>query len=184
MRRSLLLAAVAAALATTGHVHAQAPVVGARDAEALFTSSDPKLHRNKQAAYHIQRDLLEAGHWEMADQWLTERYIQHNPNAASGRAGRGGVLHQGAEGRAEADPAEAGAPVVAVLAEGDYVVGDHAARAEGPEGSTQDLHDDAGSTCGASSTARPTSTGTARRRGRAPNGASARAPPRSAPAVG
>jgi predicted SnoaL-like aldol condensation-catalyzing enzyme len=31
------------------------------------------------------KDLLEAGHWEMAPQFLTERYIQHNPNVASGR---------------------------------------------------------------------------------------------------
>src|SRR5262245_20964334 len=62
----------------------QEPVTGAADVEALFTSPDPKLHRNKQTAYHIQRDLLEAGHWELADRWLTERYVQHNPNAASG----------------------------------------------------------------------------------------------------
>ena len=59
----------------------------AADPEALFRSSDPKLQVNKQAAYHIVKDLLEAGHWELADQYLTERYIQHNPNAASGRAG-------------------------------------------------------------------------------------------------
>jgi len=32
-------------------------------------------------------DLLEAGHWELADKYLTERYIQHNPNAAFRRAG-------------------------------------------------------------------------------------------------
>jgi predicted SnoaL-like aldol condensation-catalyzing enzyme len=87
MRRSFLLAAVGTVLGAAGRVEAQAPVVGARDAEALFTSPDPKLHRNKQAAYHIQRDLLEAGHWELADRWLTARYIQHNPNAASGRDG-------------------------------------------------------------------------------------------------
>src|SRR5438445_10430501 len=67
--------------------HAQEPVVGASDPDALFHSSDPKLNANKQAAYHIVKDLLEAGHWELADKYLTERYIQHNPNAASGRAG-------------------------------------------------------------------------------------------------
>ena len=86
MRRSLVLALLGASLAAAP-AFGQEPVVGAPDAEALFTSPNPALHRNKQAAYHIQRDLLEAGHWELADQWLTERYIQHNPNAASGRAG-------------------------------------------------------------------------------------------------
>src|SRR3981081_803055 len=66
-------------------LHAQAPVVGASDPDALFHSSDPKLDANKQAAYHIVKDLLEAGHWELADKYVTELYIQHNPNAASGR---------------------------------------------------------------------------------------------------
>src|SRR5215211_3519332 len=80
MRTSIPIAAIATLLAI-GPMHAQEPVVGAPDAEALFTSPDPKLHRNKQAAYHIQRDLIESGHWEMAERWLTERYIQHNPNA-------------------------------------------------------------------------------------------------------
>ena len=86
MRRSIPLVIFGVTLAAAP-ARAQDPVVGAPDAEALFTSKDPALHRNKQAAYHIERDLLEAGHWELADKWLTERYIQHNPNAASGRAG-------------------------------------------------------------------------------------------------
>ena len=68
-------------------VRAQEPVVGVADAESLFKSADPKLNANKQVAYGIFRDLLEANHWELADKYLTERYIQHNPNAASGRAG-------------------------------------------------------------------------------------------------
>src|SRR5207237_4029728 len=79
---------LAAALMAGGvSLHAQEAVVGASDPEALFHSSDPKLDANKQAAYHIVRDLLEAGHWELAEKYLTERYIQHNPNAASGRDG-------------------------------------------------------------------------------------------------
>lgn len=38
----------------------------AADAEALFTSPDPGLHANKQVAYAIIRELLEAGHWDPA----------------------------------------------------------------------------------------------------------------------
>jgi Uncharacterized protein conserved in bacteria len=34
---------------------------------------------------HIVIDLLAYGHWNEADKWLTERYIQHNPGFASGR---------------------------------------------------------------------------------------------------
>ena len=64
---------------------AQETVVHAANVDALFVSADPVLHRNKQAAYHIMKDLLEAGRWELADRWMTERYIQHNPFIASGR---------------------------------------------------------------------------------------------------
>ena len=64
---------------------AQEAVTPSANAEALFTSSDPKLHANKQVVYQIIRELIEAGHWDRADRYLTERYIQHNPNAQSGR---------------------------------------------------------------------------------------------------
>ena len=63
---------------------AQAPVVGHPDPESLFTSKDPKLHANKQVVLHIMRDLLEANHWSDAPKYLSQRYIQHNPNVASG----------------------------------------------------------------------------------------------------
>jgi predicted SnoaL-like aldol condensation-catalyzing enzyme len=63
-----------------------APVVGVSDPESLFTDDDPKLHANKQVVLHIVRDLLEANHWQDAPKYLSERYIQHNPNVASGLA--------------------------------------------------------------------------------------------------
>ena len=121
MKRSLVLALLGIAL-TGMPMRAQEPVVGAPDAEALFTSPNPTLHRNKQAAYHIQRDLLEAGHWELADQWLTERYIQHNPNAKSGRAGVVAFFTQVLKVQPKPIPAKLSQKVVAVIAEGDYVV--------------------------------------------------------------
>jgi len=121
MIRSIVKAALGCALAVTS-VRAQEPVVGAPDAEALFHSADPTLERNKQAAYHIERDLLEAGHWEQADQWLTERYIQHNPNAASGRAGVVAYFTQVLKVQPKPIPAKLVRPVVAVIAEGEYVV--------------------------------------------------------------
>src|SRR2546422_11593842 len=99
----LHLPLAAALLAGSVSLHAQEAVVGASDPEALFHSNDPTLNRNKQIAYHIVKDLLEAGHWELADKYLTERYIQHNPNAASGRNGVE-VLHRGPEGDARANP--------------------------------------------------------------------------------
>src|SRR3954466_5017183 len=109
-------------LELTAEARAQDPGVGAPDADALFHSSDPRLDRNKQAAYHIEKDLLEAGHWEMADQWLTERYIQHNPNAASGRAGVVDYFTKVLKVAPKPIAPKLARPVVAVIAEGDYVV--------------------------------------------------------------
>ena len=59
---------VAAGLMLAGMtVHAQEPVVGAADRDALFHDKNPRLNTNKQAAYHIVKDLIEAGHWDEAD---------------------------------------------------------------------------------------------------------------------
>src|SRR2546422_1827603 len=68
MKRAIAAALVAGSLS----LHAQEPVVGASDPEALFHSSDPKLNTNKQAAYHIVKDLLEAGHWERSEEHTSE----------------------------------------------------------------------------------------------------------------
>jgi predicted SnoaL-like aldol condensation-catalyzing enzyme len=74
------------ALLFSGSLFAQAaPVVAVDDPESLFVDDDPSIHRNKQAALHIMRELLQCNQWDRADEWLTERYIQHNPGFASGR---------------------------------------------------------------------------------------------------
>jgi predicted SnoaL-like aldol condensation-catalyzing enzyme len=120
MKRCVLFVLFGVAVACAP-AKAQEPVTGGPDAEALFTSPDAKLNLNKQAAYHIQRDLLEAGHWELADQWLTERYIQHNPNAKSGRAGVVAFFTQVLKVQPKPIPTKLSQKVVAVIAEGDYV---------------------------------------------------------------
>jgi predicted SnoaL-like aldol condensation-catalyzing enzyme len=72
--------------APAGPVPQSAPVVGRVD-ESMFTDADPILHRNKQATLHIMRELLQCGQWDRSGEWLTDQYIQHNPNANSGREG-------------------------------------------------------------------------------------------------
>src|SRR6266480_209244 len=84
-RLSLIVLGLVAVAMTAVPLAAQDPVVGSKDPESLFTSKDSKLNTNKQAAMHIMRDLLEAGHWDEAPKWLTEKYIQHNPCCANGR---------------------------------------------------------------------------------------------------
>src|SRR6266513_3542470 len=117
-----LLPLVAALWAGSLSLHAQEAVVGASDPEAPFHSSDPKVDANKQSAYHIVKDLLEAGHWELADKYLTERYIQHNPNAASGREGVVRYFTQVRKVRPAPIPEKMKTKVVSVVAEGDLVV--------------------------------------------------------------
>lgn len=98
-----------------------APVVASADPEALFTSRDPKLNANKQVALKIVRDLLEAHHWDLAPRYLTRRYIQHNPVAASGLDA---VMHYFVDVAKQQPlpiPAKMQTKVVAVQAEGDYV---------------------------------------------------------------
>src|SRR5687768_18565630 len=85
MMRTVVL--VAALLSVGPMLHAQEPVVGVKDPESLFRDPDPALNRNKQAALRIMRELLQCGQWDRAGEGLTQRYLQQNPNAASGLDG-------------------------------------------------------------------------------------------------
>jgi predicted SnoaL-like aldol condensation-catalyzing enzyme len=121
LKRVLFAALIAAACSGFPAV-AQEPVTAASNAEKLFTSPDPKLHANKQVAYHIIRDLLEAGHWDMADQFLSEEYVQHNPNAASGREAVVKYFIEVLKVEPKPIPEKLSMPITSVTAEGDLVV--------------------------------------------------------------
>src|SRR5690606_31787635 len=72
MKRQLALLSAAAMLAlAAAPASAQMralndPVVPHPNPESLFTSDDPVLHRNKQTALHIQRNLLKCNEWNRA----------------------------------------------------------------------------------------------------------------------
>jgi predicted SnoaL-like aldol condensation-catalyzing enzyme len=110
----------AAILLHPGISTAQEPVVAVANPESLFTSTDAHLNVNKQATYHIMKDLLEANHWELADKWLTPAYHQHNPNVASGRDGV--VKFMTANRKPTPIPGHMKTKIVAVVAEGDLVI--------------------------------------------------------------
>jgi len=125
-----MLLAAAMVVAMPGMAQAQMralsdPVVGHPNPESLFTSPDRKLNRNKQAALRIQRELLKCHEWARAGEWLTDKYIQHNPVAASGLAGVVNyfvnVAKQQPVRPCPALSASDSNAVVAVIAEGDYV---------------------------------------------------------------
>ena len=118
MRR---IALVAVLLSFGVAAHAQEPVVGVKDPESLFKDSDPILNRNKQAALHIMRELLQCGQWDRAGEWLTEAYHQHNPNAASGLKGVVTFFTQVMKVQRQDKCDRLTTPVVAVMADDDYV---------------------------------------------------------------
>ncbi len=120
--RPLLAALLFGVIGFSAPAMAQDAVTGAANADALFTSPDPTLHANKQVAYHIVRDLLEAGHWDKADQFLAKDYIQHNPNAANGRDAVVRYFTEILKVTPKPIPDRIKTKIVSVTAEGDLVV--------------------------------------------------------------
>ncbi len=117
----MMVVVVVAALAASSAIHAQEPVVGVKDPESLFKDPDPKLNRNKQAALHIMRELLQCGQWDRAGEWLTKAYHQHNPNAASGLDGVVAFFTQVLKVKRTDKCDKLTTEVVAVMADDDYV---------------------------------------------------------------
>lgn len=107
---------------SAGPVAAQVPVVGVKNADALFTSPDPKLNANKQVAYHIVKDLEEAGHWELADRYISDNYLQHSPQAKSGREAVVRFFIDVLKSRPIPIPEKMKTEIVAVVAENDLVL--------------------------------------------------------------
>lgn len=97
---------------------AQDPVKPAADVDSLFHDKNKKLNEMKQVAYHIEKELLQCNYWDQADKWLTDRYIQHNPNAANGLAG---VVKFFSTRKKSESCDKLTAPIVAVTADGDLV---------------------------------------------------------------
>ena len=118
-KRTIVLLAVLFLVAPI--LHAQEPVVGVKDPESLFKDSDAKLNRNKQAALHIMRELLQCAQWDRAGEWLTDAYHQHNPNAASGLKGVVTFFTQVLKVKRVDKCDKLTTEIVAVMADDDYV---------------------------------------------------------------
>lgn len=120
MKTPIPLSLLLAILFSCASAKAQEPVVAAANPESLFTDPNPQLNANKQVALHIERDLLEANHWDEAGKWITDRYIQHNPQVQSGLAPV--VKFFTSFRKPSPIPEHMKTPVVAVVAEGDLVI--------------------------------------------------------------
>jgi len=111
---------LAACLLTAGAAQAQLPVVANPDHDKMLASADPGLAANKRLVYDFWREVLEAQHLDLAEKYLAESYMQHNPMVPTGRAGF--VAFFGAHAMPKPIEARVKAPLVAIVAEGDRVV--------------------------------------------------------------
>ena len=101
---------------------------------ALLQSKDPVLARNKRLVYDFWREVLEAGQLDLAEKYLTESYIQHNPLVASGRDAFVDFFSKFAKPKPIQPKVQA--PLVAIVAEGDLVLMVFARELEDPKDKT------------------------------------------------
>ena len=99
---------------------AQMPVVAGADHEAMLASSDARLAVNKRLVYNFWREVFEGGHLELAEKYMAESYIQHNPGVPTGRAAFVEFFSRFAKPKAIEPRVKA--PLVAVLADGNLVL--------------------------------------------------------------
>lgn len=102
------------------NVQAQLPVKPLATQSELLKSDNPKYAVNKKLVYDMWREFIEAGHMEVAEKYFNETYMQHNPNAPTGRKALVEFFSKWAKPQAVSDTIKS--QVVAILAEGDLVV--------------------------------------------------------------
>ena len=119
MKKNLLALALMGLL-SVGQAAASEPVTGNPDHEALLASADPRQAANKRLVYDFWREVFEGGHLELADKYLAESYIQHNPRVPTGRAGF--VEFFGKLARPKPIEPRVRAPIVSIIAEGELVL--------------------------------------------------------------
>jgi len=70
--------------------------------------------------YDFWREVFEGGHMELAEKYMAESYVQHNPNVPTGRAAFVDFFSKFAKPKAIESKVKA--PLVAIVAEGDLVI--------------------------------------------------------------
>jgi predicted SnoaL-like aldol condensation-catalyzing enzyme len=103
----------------TGALQPALPVLENANHDQLLQSAVPELAANKRLVYDMWRTLIEARDTDAAEQYIADGYIQHNPNADTGRAGVLAFFASLGEPLPVQDRVQA--KLVAVVAERDYV---------------------------------------------------------------
>jgi predicted SnoaL-like aldol condensation-catalyzing enzyme len=120
MRIKTTIICCVTAMACAGVAFAQAPPVWVTDQKPLLQSTDAKLAANKKLVFDMWRAIIQGGHTEMAAQFFTESYIQHNPNVVSGRDALIAYM-KGSRPVRDIQPTIT-FPVITIMAEGDKVM--------------------------------------------------------------
>jgi predicted SnoaL-like aldol condensation-catalyzing enzyme len=120
MRLRFVVVILGLALGSSSAVFAQVPPVAAPDQAGLLKASDPKLAANKKLVFDMYRAIIQAGRTDLAEQYFTKDYIQHNPNVATGRDALVAYIKQTRPVR----PMDSTItfPVISIMAEGDMVM--------------------------------------------------------------
>lgn len=135
MKQSMCGAMLAFCLGLPCLAQAQIPVQGNSNHELLLASPDPRAAQNKRLVYDFWRQVFEAGHMELAEKYMAESYIQHNPNVPTGRAAFMDFFSRFVKPK-PIEPRVKG-NLVAIVAEGDLVILSFVREAADPKDTTK-----------------------------------------------
>ncbi len=130
-----LVGGLALCAAAIPRVQAQVPVQPNPDQAQLLASADPKLAANKRLVYDFWREVFEGHHVEFAEKYMAESYIEHNPRVPTGRAGF--VEYLSKFGKPKPIEPRVTRPMVAIVAEGNYVLFSFVREAPDPKDATK-----------------------------------------------
>ena len=88
------------------------------DQHDLIKSNDAKLAAQKKLVFDFWREVLEARHVDLAEKYMTESYIQHNPNVPNGRKA---IVDFFSTVPPKTIEPYVKAPLITILSEGDLV---------------------------------------------------------------
>jgi predicted SnoaL-like aldol condensation-catalyzing enzyme len=118
MKKTYVILFLLSSFFITNSAYAGLPVVPAKNQQELLQSSSAQLAQNKKIVFDFARVVLAGLRLDQAATYLSEDYIQHNPNVATGL--KGFLDYFSKFGGPRPIPNEIRG-LVSIQAEGDYV---------------------------------------------------------------
>jgi len=120
MKFTFLAISVVIFILTSARTFGQLPVKPLAPQNQLLKCDNQTLESNKKLVYDMWREFLEGGHLEVAEKYFDENYMQHNPNAATGRKAVVDFFSKFSKPQPTQDTIKSA--VVAIIAERDLVM--------------------------------------------------------------